>query len=189
MKNRYSEILEIIDHVKPRSIVEIGTWNGRNAVNMIMTAQKYHPDEISYIGYDLFETATPQTDADEFNVKPHPVCASVLEFIKQHCPSVPVNLIKGNTRQTLNPLVADFVFIDGGHSIDTIDTDYEAVKGSAVIVLDDFYVPDEDGKMPDIHKMGCNQLVSKLLMQRPLSTLRCKDPVNGGGYTKLVVVT
>ena len=77
--------------------------------------------------------------------------------------------------------MADFVFLDGGHSIGTIALDYAAVKNSKVVVLDDYYT---DGV--DISKYGCNSLVDTSSL--PHEILPPKDPVKGGGYTQLVVI-
>lgn len=161
MKTRYHTLLELIAVFKPQSIVEIGTWSGDNAIRMIKAAQQHH-EKVDYIGYDLFEDATPETDAEEFNVKEHHTQAEVRAKIEKACPGAEIALVKGNTRETLRTITADFVFIDGGHSIETIKSDYEAVKHSSVIVFDDFYSPLPDGQMPDIQKIGCNLIVSEL---------------------------
>lgn len=183
MGKRYTQLLQLIDVFRPRSILEIGTFNGHNAVRMITQAQKYNP-EIMYVGYDLFENATAETDAAEFNVKPHNSIKDVSNDIKHGAPNSAVSLVKGNTRETLKPIHADFAFIDGGHSIETIAHDYEAVRSCAVVVLDDYYVPDNDGKCPDISTMGCNQLVKGLKHV----VLPRKDPVQGGGLVQMVLV-
>lgn len=159
--NRYDQLLHAIDLFKPQSIVEIGTWNGRNAVRMIQQAQK-HRENIQYIGYDLFEDANDKTDVDEFNVKKHNSVIEIDSFIRKHCPLAEICLVKGNTRDTLRHIEADFVYIDGGHSIETIRSDYEAVKGSRVVILDDYYLADSAGNRPDINSMGANQIAEKI---------------------------
>lgn len=180
--SRYDDLLVLIDKYKPRSIIEIGVWNGANAIRMINRAKQHHND-IEYTGYDLFEDATSETDAKEFNVKSHNQARAVAAYIQSET-GVAVRLIKGDTNHTLKPgTVADFVFLDGGHSVETIGHDYEAVKTSAVIVLDDYYV---DG--PDINKYGCNSLVSAWIDGGDALVLPTKDPVKGGGFTQLVVI-
>lgn len=183
--SRYNELLDLIDQYKPQTICEIGVWNGQNAIRMIHQAQK-HNQNIEYIGFDLFEDANSDTDACEFNVKGHNQLRAVEAEIRAACPGVSVMLIKGNTRDTLSDgMTRDFVFLDGGHSVDTIASDYGRVKNSNVVVLDDFYTPDDSGNFPDIEKYGCNSLVAKL----PKFTLgKSRDPVKGGGYTSLVVI-
>lgn len=148
---------------------------------MITEAQKHHKD-ISYTGYDLFEDATPETDAQEFNVKPHNEMAVVARNLE--ATQAKVHLVKGNTRQTLQSYTADLAFIDGGHSLETIEHDYQALKGCNLIILDDYYQPDSQGRMPDISKVGCNLLVEKL----PHAIIKGTDQVEGGGYVNLAVV-
>ncbi len=179
---RYGQLLELIDQFKPQSIIEIGVWNGANAIRMIKQAAKHHP-KIHYIGYDLFTEATPETDEREFNVKSHNHRLNVLMQMREAVGADHrIELIQGDTRQTLKPSVADFVFIDGGHSVETIKSDYEALKDSRIVVLDDFY---RDG--PDINRYGCNSLTTEIL-DRQLKLLPIADPVKGGGTTQLVLV-
>ena len=177
---RYEKLLQLIDIFQPQTILEIGTWNGDNAVRMIERAQQYHKT-ISYMGYDLFEDATDESDKKEFNVKPHYTRDEVYNNL---APFENITLIKGNTHNTLKSVVVDFVFIDGGHSVDTIAHDYEAVKQSSVIVFDDYYTPDDEGRMPDISQLGCNKIVEEL----PHAVIESTDRVKGGGYVNLAVV-
>ena len=182
---RYDQILQLIDLFRPSVLVEIGTWSGDNAIRMIKTAQKHHKD-IAYYGYDLFEEATADTDKTEFNVKPHNTEQSVRAHILDHCPNAFVSLIKGNTRDTLrsHPPQGEFCYIDGGHSLETIASDYEYTKHIPVIVFDDYYLPDNAGLCPDLSIVGCNRLVNGLQGVRMLPEV---DPVKGGGLTALVL--
>ena len=74
------------------------------------------------------------------------------------------------------------VFIDGGHSIDTIKHDLESVLGSGTIILDDFYEEDEFGKNQDISKFGCNSILSDYNYQ----ILPIAGRVSGGGLVRMV---
>lgn len=183
MTERYQKLLDLINIFEPQTIVETGTWNGHNAIRMIQAASRLH-DTVQYIGYDLFEYANDHTDAAEFNVKPHFSMAAVESEIKSACPGAEVALIRGNTNDTLAGVTADFAFIDGGHSIETIAHDFEALKSSSVIVFDDFYKPDETGAMPDVSKLGCNRIVESL----PHTVIETSDRVKGGGFVNLAVV-
>jgi len=118
-----------------------------------------------------------------------------LEDFQQNNPGFSYALRKGDTREILTngemsitdgriaiPPNVDLAFIDGGHSIETIRNDYEAVKGAKVVVLDDFYVPQDDE--PDITKFGCNALLSELddVLELPI-----KNPVRGGGKVRMAL--
>lgn len=182
--NRYDQLLHAIDLFKPKSIVEIGTWNGQNAIRMIKQAQKYRKNVI-YIGYDLFEDANDETDLRELNVKEHHNVYDVEAAIKKECPGVELQLIKGNTKETLSYISADLCYVDGGHSLETIASDYERCKHSNVVILDDYYIADKDGKKPDTDLYGCNNLVSGL---KNAIILPLGGKVKEGGLTMMAMV-
>jgi predicted O-methyltransferase YrrM len=151
--NRYFKLVELVKELQPKHIVEVGTWNGKRATEMLAVSNAY------YTGFDLFEEATPDTDEEEMNVKPH---AEMVEIAKriESCGFNKFKLIRGNTRETLPKWIEsddfqpfDFAFIDGGHSVETIKSDYEHIKKAispgGVIVLDDYYIPEFEG-------FGCN---------------------------------
>lgn len=182
---RYNQLIPIIEKNKPKTIVEVGTWNGERAIMMATEALK-HQDMVNYTGFDLFEQATDETDARELNVKKHhtwkEVHARLTEFKNQN-DGFEFDLWPGDTRQTLKEvrwaITPDFVFIDGGHSIETIQNDYDALKHAKVVVIDDFY---SDG--PDVMKFGCNILVDKV---KDHVVLPQGDPVKGGGTVRMVI--
>lgn len=187
---RYVTLLHLIHVFKPQSIIEIGTWSGDNAIRMMKNAQPYSPN-IHYTGFDLFEEATAETDAIELNVKCHNRAIDIETKIRNATVGFGiVKLFKGNTRKTLNEKhYADFVFIDGGHSVETIEHDYDAVKHNRIVVLDDYYTPDLDGKCPDIEKYGCNKLVDRLRNSgNNCLVLPGCDVVKDGGFNQLVLV-
>ena len=185
--NRYSQVIHCINLFKPTSIIEVGTWNGNRAIDMVKAALA-HRQKVHYIGFDLFEDATPQTDAEELNVKKHFTVAQVsarLKEVQATNPGFTFELVKGNTRETLKqPRVADFAFIDGGHSLDTIRSDYEAVKGCPAILFDDYYLPDKNGKCPDLQKLGCNEIIKDL----PHYVLPILGPIKDGGLTAMALL-
>lgn len=182
-KGRYSQLIDAVDLFKPKTIVEVGTWNGLNAIRMIQRAEKYH-EKVIYIGYDLFEEANEKTDTEEFNVKAHHTEASVYAEISKNCPKAEIQLIKGNTRKTLKAVSADLCFIDGGHSIETIANDFDKCKGSTIIIMDDYYSPDESGKTPDVTKYGCNNVITNSAGV----VLPIADKVEGGGLNQMVLI-
>jgi len=184
---RYGQLFQIIDHVKPQSIVEVGTWNGDRALQMITQAWN-HQDEVTYTGFDLFQFATPETDEAELNVKKHFTHQEVAEKLEAFAAGMPnkklhFHLYAGNTRETLFPLSADFAFIDGWHSVETIESDYQALKGCKTIVLDDYYAPDEENRTPDTQKYGCNALVER----EGFAVMPAGDHVQGGGIVQMAV--
>lgn len=186
---RYDQLLPLIAHCKPKKIAEVGTWNGHRAIVMATEALKHQP-KVHYIGFDLFETATGKTDTEEMNVKKHHTLKEVtaeLDAFAANNSGFTFDLHKGNTRKTMKGRVkglgvkgksVDLAFIDGGHSVETIKGDHEALRNAKVIVFDDYY---EDG--PDTKKFGCNSVVETL----DSLILQERDPIKGGGFTKMAV--
>lgn len=203
MTNRYKQINLIIDFVKPITIVEIGTWNGDRAIEMSLTALK-HNSHVHYWGFDLFELGDEQSDQEELNVKPHipmEIVRAKLDDLQKQVPGFSADIVIGNTRSTLKnielltwthpmtgmilrPSDADFVFIDGGHSVVTIDNDFRAFRSCKNILLDDYYSENAEGLCPDITKFGCNTLLGKI----PHFVLPIKDAISGGGVVQLAFV-
>lgn len=173
---RYDQLLSLVMIYQPRSILEIGTWNGHRAMAMLSIVPR-----AKYYGFDLFEDATPETDAAEMNVKPHHSIASVREMLRFY----DVQLFKGNTRDTLKDFnqPVDFVWLDGGHSVETIRSDWENVRRcvtpESVILFDDYY----SGPI-DTEKYGCNKIVEELHHK----VLPQADPVSGGGWVRMARV-
>lgn len=192
--NRYQQLNDIVAYEKPWHIVEIGTWTGDRAIQLCAEAIK-HRDKVLYHGYDLFQFATKETDKRELNVKKHATLSAVdmrLNAFKVKARNLKIEfeyaLHAGDTNTTLEKMDADFVWLDGGHSIETIQNDFEALKGSKCIVLDDYYVEDERGRCPDRSKFGCNQLVASLDSAKwQTEILPKKDPVSGGGLVQIVM--
>ena len=73
-------------------------------------------------------------------------------------------LTKGNTRETLKaenlfnflPDI-DYVFIGGGDSITTKQSDYECLKHVPVIVVDNYFTKDKDGNTVKPEYCGTNK--------------------------------
>ena len=153
---RYQQLVDIIAEIKPRTIIEVGTNSGTRAELMIREASKHH-SRVFYWGYDLFELATPDTDKAEMNGKTPAVGGIVKDRLEKT--GAEINVFPGNTRDTLHGKVAmaDFAFVDGGHSVETIRGDYEALKNSRCIILDDYYTSGVDTT-----KWGCNSLVADI---------------------------
>jgi predicted O-methyltransferase YrrM len=151
---RYQQLLDAVWDRKPESILEIGTWNGQRAFEMLSLVPN-----AEYYGFDLFEEATADTDAEEMNVKQH----YSLEDVKRKLNGFNVYLFQGNTRDTLKDfsMPVDLIWMDGGHSIETIESDWRNIQRcihkDTIVLLDDYYT----GAI-DTTKFGCNQLVETL---------------------------
>lgn len=157
--SRYAQLLDVIDEHKPYSIVEIGTWKGNRAIQMIQQAAKYHPmEKISYQGFDLFGMQTGEHLRRELSKVSWPVN---LVSRRIEATGANVGLVEGDTAYTMAEIEhADFYFIDGGHSQETIRNDWEAVRGNAhlesVVVFDDYYYTGAP------EGVGCKNLIDSL---------------------------
>lgn len=162
---RYSRYQELIDRFiacDPQRMIEIGVWKGDRAVEFLTRGTRL----AEYVGFDLFEDITAELFVREgmgrcFTQTMHDVRGRLLGIRRRE---TDVRLIKGNTTQTLPDFVAsckhryDFIFIDGGHSLDTIDNDWKyaslLLAPDGVCVFDDYYLEDDS--------MGCKHLVDNL---------------------------
>jgi predicted O-methyltransferase YrrM len=197
---RYGQLINIIDDIKPATILEVGTWGGDRAIQMAEAALK-HQQQVTYYGFDLFEDATAETDSAELNVKAHFTVDQVIAKLRAFQEKVGLDrfqahLFKGNTRETLPTVMApehgveiDFAFIDGGHSIETMRSDIEAVARAKVVVVDDYYKPDDQGRCPDTSKYGANAILHETpeKLFHAWKWLSVADPVKDGGLVMMCV--
>ena len=194
--NRYKQISELIRHFKPKSLIEVGTWNGGRAIEMILSAFENHK-EVHYQGFDLFEDATTETDIEEFNVKAHNTLAAVekrfkdlQKKLKEEGKTLTYTITKGNSRDTLpkQKLEGDFAFIGGGNSIKTVASDYECLKHIPIIMFDHYFLQDKEGNIAPKEFHGANKVVDKFKKKVRHWKLPSGDMVRGGGHTHLVLV-
>jgi hypothetical protein len=177
---RYSQLTDALAEMACENLVEIGTWNGRRATELSSATLRRNP-AVTYYGFDLFEALTDAELEEEFSKRP-PSKAQVEARLRRFQRRVSIlsalrpwsrrrfrfSLNQGYTRETLpafraaNPYFrAQFIFIDGGHSIETIRHDWEncaeLVDDDGAIFMDDFY-----GSGSLAERFGCNSLVAKL---------------------------
>lgn len=143
---RYDQLYEAIDQCHPRHIVEVGTWNGNRGVRMIEQAAKYRPvSEIHYYGFDLFEQMTEEKYKEEISKRPPPQqeVENKLKATGAH-----IHLYVGDTMKTMADWVkespdADFVYIDGGHALETVRSDWEftakRMHDRTMVIFDDYW--------------------------------------------------
>lgn len=177
--SRYQELQNLVAGLKPDRILEIGTWNGDRAIALCAYGAEY-------VGFDLFEEATDETDEREKNVKAHHTLGEVAQKLADA--DIVHTLVRGDTRTTLpewcdgatKPF--DFVWIDGGHSVETIESDWACVKEltrpGSVVVFDDYYEGVEG-------EVGCNDIVDRL---ENVTFSPSADKVKGGGTVRWAAV-
>jgi hypothetical protein len=193
MADRYSQLLSIVDKVKPATIVEVGVHRGIRADMMCRAALLHRPD-VTYFGFDVFASESMEFHALALNGKGAPSEAQArtrLSAIGAAFMRFNYRLFVGDTRVTLHndPIKADFAFIDGDHRVSVIRGDYEALKDSGCIVFDDYYTPGRSGELPNLDEYGANRIVDSLAETHDVSFLPTKDRCNHGAFTQLAVVT
>ena len=163
-KNWGNIFLKIINQHKPKVFLEIGVFCGVTARNVCELLNKIHSGNFQYIGIDLFgEQASSdekvpnylkkQNFSNPFKTLVYNLILrenlnsyeSVQNFLKKF--SRNVTLIKGNSNHILVNLEVkdiDFVFLDGGHSFDTVFNDLNllydkiSLNKGAIILCDDY---------------------------------------------------
>lgn len=168
-RSRYRHLLETVYRGRCRVLVEVGTYDGVHACRLIETAGIFHPlNEVRYYGFDLFEQLSDSDLDREFSKRP-PAAAEVAKRLETTGARVRLHI--GYTEETLPAFVRemkntaksiDFVFIDGGHSIETIASDWanirEVMTANTVVLFDDYYTNTE----PEVQGVGCQHLIDKL---------------------------
>ena len=195
---RYAQLAELIRTYKPKRIVEVGTWNGGRAIEMALAAFE-NKDKVHYTGFYLFQDATAETDEIEQNTKPHNHFNAVVKRLEEFSEKMEeknktftFSLLKGDSKETMPKAKkelkkTDFAFIDGGHSEETILSDYENLMHVPVVVLDDYYAKDVDGKIPDDEFLGTNRLLETMKENSRVYVLPSQDRVKDGGTVHLMV--
>ncbi len=144
---RYKQLFSEIRKIKAKNIMEVGTWNGNRAVQMIICAQEFvtNKPEIHYFGFDLFESMDKEIHKQEISKWP-PTQLEVEEKLEKT--GATIHLYQGYTQETLPAQLAvlpkmDFIFIDGGHSFETVENDWNYSKQlmheQTVVIFDDYW--------------------------------------------------
>ena len=165
LKKPYGDnFLSLVDEYKPKNVLEIGVFCGVTSRNICELLKTNFGSDFRYYGLDLFGS-NKTSSVDEIEPKflenqkfSNPLKTIYYNFIKKENLnskisvqnflkkfSQNIELIEGDTRVTLEkvPLSEiDFVFLDGGHSYDTVLSDlqklYDNMKNNSKIVCDDF---------------------------------------------------
>ena len=129
-RSRYDCLLELFAQKAPRRMIEIGVWKGDRSVQFLERGN----DLVEYVGFDLFEDLTEDVAQGEKMglcraTQYDEIKARILQSRARDMPSI--ELIKGYTDKTLPEFARrrgpefDFIFIDGGHSLETVRNDWE----------------------------------------------------------------
>lgn len=166
LKTRYAQIPRILSVLPHETIAEVGVAQGNTGREMCLVNLQ-RGRKVHYIGFDLFEGMDEATAAAELNAKAvgslEDISAKFRALQNEYPGLLTFELVRGNTRETLPAFRwpddgVDIVFLDGGHSVETIASDYAAIAQIAkLVIFDDYYLAGQDTA-----KFGCNSLVDGL---------------------------
>jgi len=142
--DRKNYILKYIRKNKPKTILEIGVFNGAFSRRMLLNATNRTNGIVSYTGVDLFEDLSSEIYKKEISLwaLKQDLVYKDLAKIK----NTKINLLKGYSRDVL-PLLEgkmkfDLILIDGGHSYETVKTDFyfarNLISSNGAIFFDDY---------------------------------------------------
>ena len=159
--------LKEVEKKSPKTFLEVGVFHGVTARNICELLYTIHKDDFKYIGLDLFE----ESDENKSEVIPNSVFTNPLKnfyfkYIQKQNPYSKeavedllkkfkdnVTLIKGNSNLILKKVdmsKIDYVFLDGGHSYQTVKNDLECcldvINANGIVMCDDYNF----GHLPDV---------------------------------------
>jgi predicted O-methyltransferase YrrM len=150
--SRYAFLLKTAKELAPRTMVEIGTWRGDRSERFISEI----PTLQYFVGFDLFENMDSEVFARESMGHCFPVGQQEVEERLARCQRssrCEIELVRGPTEVTLPSFARDheqqfdFVYIDGGHSLETVANDWEygvkLASPTGTLILDDYYLNDD----------------------------------------------
>lgn len=155
--DRYHNLLKAVELTtenakshKPWRFMEIGVYDGRHAEQVIRHAIVKGRTNVEYYGFDLFELATKEDQVRE--VGKSKLAPSMADAYKRlSATGAKVKLQIGSTTSSLpasvpNLPLMDLIFIDGGHSLETIANDWfwahRIMGDKTVLIFDDLYPGD-----------------------------------------------
>lgn len=163
--DRKSFVLRHIRENKCRNILEIGVFNGNFALRIIATASEFTgPQTINYSGIDLFKFKfSDEIKFNEIALTPDKKSdvQKTLELTGAN-----INLFEGFSDIILPQLVGvqlfDLIIIDGGHSYDTVKSDFlnstKLLSDKGCIIFDDY----TNLRGETIGKFGINRVIREI---------------------------
>ena len=166
LKGKWGNIfLQRLSTYNPKNVLEIGVFCGVTARNTCDLLEKINGKDFSYIGVDLFgsDQSEKKDEIEPTFLKDQKFSnplkniyynyilrenlnsiESVNKLLKKY--SSNIKLIAGDTNKVLKEINLqniDFVFLDGGHSYQTVTSDlsilYESMRGKNKVILCDDY--------------------------------------------------
>lgn len=157
-------LLKLIKENKAKNFLEVGVLEGATSRNICEMLNNINNGNFKFTGIDLFGEDVQENNSKEFTpisskisnplkwlyfkfflrMKPNSI-ESVELLLKKFNKSV--SLYKGYSRNILNKInlkEIDFVFLDGGHSYETVKEDLDTLRSklnkNSIILCDDYNI-------------------------------------------------
>ena len=145
--------------MKPKNFLEIGVFHGVTARNVCELLHSIHGNDFKYVGLDLFGESIENADEVIPNTKfNNPLKKLYFQYILRQNPysmkavafllkkfEKNIHLIKGNSNNLLKKMdmsKIDYVFLDGGHTYETVKSDLEncipVIENNGTVLCDDY---------------------------------------------------
>ena len=163
-KNNGNLLLKLIKENKAKNFLEIGVLEGATSRNICEMLNNVNDGNFKFTGIDLFGEDVQENNSKEFT----PISSKISNplkwlyfkfFLRMEPNSVggvklllkkfnkSVNLYKGYSKNILNKInlkEIDFVFLDGGHSYETVKEDLDILRSklnkNSIILCDDYNI-------------------------------------------------
>jgi predicted O-methyltransferase YrrM len=157
-------LLNLISQSKPKNFLEIGVLEGVTSRNVCELLNKINNGNFSFTGIDLFGTSIVTNNEKEFTpisykisnplkwiyfrliLRMSPNSAQCVKFLLNKFKNS-TKIYKGYSKEILNQInlkKIDFVFLDGGHSYDTVKDDLKILttnlNKNSIIICDDYNI-------------------------------------------------
>ena len=169
-------LLKLISKFKPKNFLEIGVLEGVTSRNVCEHLNKINHGNFSFIGIDLFGDDIKENNIKEFTpisykiknpfkwiyfkiiLRMNPNSKECVEFLLKKFKKS-IKIFKGYSKDILRKIDLkhiDFVFLDGGHSYETVKKDLSLLtanlKKDSIILCDDY----------NIHHYGVKRAVNEI---------------------------
>jgi predicted O-methyltransferase YrrM len=147
---------QVIDKIKPREIIEVGTWKGASAIHMAKLARAHHPDA-AVLCIDTWLGSMQHWDFDDVRrdldrehgfprVYHHFLANVVTSGLKDHVFGLPLSSLTAAELLIKRGARADLIYIDAGHAEREVFMDIDAfwpvLRSGGTMIGDDFSWPE-----------------------------------------------
>lgn len=146
------EFIDVIQQIRPKLILEFGTFYGGSAINMANLAKAFHNGNVEIVCVDTFLGSVEHWHQHQYfnpgffvNGRP-PIYDQFLTNVilsgnQNHITPFPIDSVNGALTLQRYGIQADLIYIDAGHEYESVSADIklcrELVRPGGIILLDD----------------------------------------------------